>query len=115
MSYSRPHERVSRHDTAVVKFGSGSCCVPKANVRRSPERSLLPAVCALRTGNPDACLSRSERYSQEVPMCTNHLKPLARVSLAALLIASGILAFGSDQQKAEKRLRRISAMAVDST
>jgi hypothetical protein len=47
-------------------------------------------------------------------MCTNHLKPLAKVSLATLLIASGILAFGSDQQKAEKRLRRISAMAVDS-
>jgi hypothetical protein len=42
------------------------------------------------------------------------LKPLAKVSLATLLIASGILAFGSDQQKAEKRLRRISAMAVDS-
>jgi hypothetical protein len=35
--------------------------------------------------------------------------------MATLLIASGILAFGSDQQKAEKRLRRISAMAVDST
>jgi hypothetical protein len=48
-------------------------------------------------------------------MCTNHLKPLAKVFLASLLIASGILAFGSDQQKAEKRLRRISAMAVDST
>jgi hypothetical protein len=53
-------------------------------------------------------------------MRTNHLKPLARVSLATLLIAYGILAFGgdqhrSDQHKAEKRLRRISAMAVDST
>jgi len=48
-------------------------------------------------------------------MCTNHLKPPAKVFLATLLIASGILAFGSDQQKAEKRLRRISAMAVDST
>jgi hypothetical protein len=30
-------------------------------------------------------------------------------------MASALLTFGSDQQKAEKRLRRISAMAVDST
>jgi hypothetical protein len=45
---------------------------------------------------------------------TNYLKPLAQVCLATLLVISGTLAFGSDQQKAEKRLRRISAMAVDS-
>ena len=47
-------------------------------------------------------------------MRTNHLKSLARVSLALLLLAPGIRAYGSDQQKAEKRLRRISAMATDS-
>ena len=30
-----------------------------------------------------------------------------------MLLVPGIMAFGNDQQKAEKRLRRISAMAVD--
>jgi hypothetical protein len=47
-------------------------------------------------------------------MSTHHLKPLAKASLVLVLIAPGIRALGSDQQKAEKRLRRISAMAVDS-
>jgi hypothetical protein len=47
-------------------------------------------------------------------MRSNRLKPLAKVCLATLLVICGTLAFGSDQQKAEKRLRRISAMAVDS-
>lgn len=47
-------------------------------------------------------------------MRTHHLKPLVKISLAFLLIAPGLMAFGNDQQKAEKRLRRISAMAVDS-
>lgn len=47
-------------------------------------------------------------------MRTNHLNPLAKASLALLLMASSISAFGNDQQKAEKRLRRTSAMAVDS-
>src|ERR1039457_7341025 len=50
----------------------------------------------------------------EAPMRTDRLKLVTGSCLAILLIASGILAFGSDQQKAEKRLRRISAMAVDS-
>ena len=45
---------------------------------------------------------------------------LPTISLATFLILSGILAVGADQkngdqQKAEKRLRRISAMTVDST
>jgi hypothetical protein len=53
-------------------------------------------------------------------MRADRLKPLAQISLAAFLIVSATLAFGSDQQKsdrqkAEKRLRRVSAMAVDST
>jgi len=53
-------------------------------------------------------------------MRADRFKPLAKISLASLLIACGILAFGtdqkkSDQQKAEKRLRRISAMAFDGT
>src|SRR5271167_2206887 len=39
---------------------------------------------------------------------------VTRACLVILLIACGTVAFGSDQQKAEKRLRRISAMAVDS-
>jgi hypothetical protein len=47
-------------------------------------------------------------------MFTAHLKLLARVWLI-FFVASGILAFGSDQQKAETRLRHISAMALDST
>ena len=48
-------------------------------------------------------------------MRTDRLKLVTGSCLAILLVACGILAFGSDQQKAEKRLRRISAMAVDST
>jgi hypothetical protein len=48
-------------------------------------------------------------------MRTNRLKPLTGACLAILLLACATTAFGSDQQKAEKRLRRISAMAVDNT
>jgi hypothetical protein len=44
---------------------------------------------------------------------TKRFEPLAKVCLATLLVISGTLAFGGDQQKAEKRLRRISAMAAD--
>ena len=47
-------------------------------------------------------------------MGTDRLKPLAVVCLAILLIFCGTKAFGNDQQKAEKCLRRISAMAVES-
>jgi len=47
-------------------------------------------------------------------MRTGHLGFPVKVSLA-FLIASGILAHGSDQQKAEKRLRHIAALAVDGT
>jgi hypothetical protein len=47
-------------------------------------------------------------------MRTNRLKPVAGACLAIFLIACASVAFGSDQQKAEKRLRRITAMAADS-
>jgi hypothetical protein len=46
-------------------------------------------------------------------MRTDRLKLLAGAFLAILLICCGSKGFGSDQQKAEKRLRRISAMAID--
>ena len=46
-------------------------------------------------------------------MRTNRLTLIAKISLAIFLITPAIMAFGSDQQKAEKRFRRISAMAVD--
>ncbi len=46
-------------------------------------------------------------------MRSDQSKSLAKTCLAILLIMCATFAFGSDQQKAEKRLRRISAMAVD--
>lgn len=46
-------------------------------------------------------------------MPANPLKSLAKSCLAIVLLVHGIMSFGNDQQKAEKRLRRISAMAVD--
>ncbi len=48
-------------------------------------------------------------------MHTRRWKSWAQVFLAALLFASTVPALGSDQQKAEKRLHQISAMAADST
>jgi len=47
-------------------------------------------------------------------MIRNQRKSLSRICLVALLAAAATGALGSDQQKAEKRVRQISAMAVDS-
>ena len=46
-------------------------------------------------------------------MRTN-LRSLARVAISVVFAIYAMSAFGSDQQKAEKRLHRVSAMAMDS-
>ena len=46
-------------------------------------------------------------------MRRNQLKSFACFSLVALCFTSSIAAFAGDQEKAEKRLRQISAMAID--
>jgi len=46
----------------------------------------------------------ARRYSQAAPMRTERLKLPSGVFLTILVILSRAMAFGSDQQKAEKRL-----------
>lgn len=48
-------------------------------------------------------------------MRASQLKVLALVLLNSLWLAASVPALGSDQEKAEKRLRRISAFAIDNT
>jgi hypothetical protein len=52
---------------------------------------------------------------QGVPVQIRQLRSLAQVFLSTVWLTSAVLAFGSDQQKAEKRLHQISAMTADST
>src|ERR1017187_5692865 len=88
-----PHEHVSK----LSHYGDlGGVESAEENVRRSRKAAFCTPM------------------PQEVPMGTDRLKPLAVVCLAILLIFCGTKAFGNDQQKAEKCLRRISAMAVES-